>query len=60
MPAGYVLIFLISLLGGSCLFGSHLTLRNGKEAASFGLIFSGLLLMLIAGVFSILSFSLPD
>ena len=60
MPADYVLIFLISLLGGSCLFGSYLTLRKGKEAASFGLIFSGLLLLLIVGFFSILSFSLPD
>jgi hypothetical protein len=60
MRADFVLIFLICLFGGSCLYVPYLTLRKGRGAASFGLIFSGLLLLMIAGVFSILSFSLPD
>ena len=60
MRADYVLIFLICLLGGACLYASYLTLRKGRGAASFGLIFSGLLFLLIAGAFSILSFNLPD
>ena len=58
--ADQLLGFLICLFGGACLCVSYLTLRKGREAASFGLIFCGLLTLLVGGVYLLLTTHLPD
>jgi len=60
MRGDHVLIFLALVFGGSCLWGSFATLRRGKEAASFALIFSGLLFLLVAAFSLSITMSLPD